>query len=196
MSALSLTRRIFEERRGALLPLLVVLFGNLLVLALVIVPLKTTVAGAEARAVDAMRDLGDARRLERQATQARTSREQADQDLRTFYTEVLPRDFPNAQKTLNLWLTDAAAEAGLEFKGSHLDWNEIRDSRLSRAFSRVTLEGRYPGIRRFLHAVETAKEFIVVERVELAQQSDQPSSDGLVEVSLVVSTYFLTKTEP
>jgi hypothetical protein len=193
MSAASLLRRIYDEHKRVLLPLLIFLVVNVAVLVLAIVPLKTSVAAAETRAVDAMRELGEARRIDRQVAQARTSKEHADTELAKFYREVLPPDFPTAQKTLNLWLMNAAMDAGLEFKGSHLDWSEIRDSRLSRAYSRVTLEGQYAGIRRFLYAVETAREFIVVERVELAQQNDQPAADGMLEVSLVVSTYFLTR---
>jgi Tfp pilus assembly protein PilO len=196
MTALAFGRRIFDERKRVLLPLVVVLVANILALALVIVPLKAAVALAESRAVEVMRELGEARRLERDVAQARTSTEQADKELTRFYAEVLPRDFPAAQKTLALWLTEAARDAGLEFHGSHLDWSEVKDSRLSRFFSQVTLEGRYPSIRRFLYSVETAKEFIVVEKVELAQTSDQPAADGLLEVALVVSTYFVTKPGP
>ena len=36
----------------------------------------------------------------------------------------------------------------------------------------------------------------MVEKVELAQTSDQPTADGLLEVALVVSTYFVTKPGP
>jgi Tfp pilus assembly protein PilO len=196
MTLQNLLRRIFEERRRVLLPLLIVLVVNVAALLLAVLPLRTAVAAAQSGAADAMLQLGEARRLERQVGQARTSKEHADEELRRFYTEVLPRDLPTATKTMNLWVTEAARDAGLEFSGSQFDWTEIRDSRLSRAFSRITLEGNYPNMRRFLHALETADEFIVVERVELAQQNDQPSANGPLEVSLVVATYFLTSPEP
>jgi Tfp pilus assembly protein PilO len=188
-----LWRRIFEERKRVLLPLVIVLVTNGAALVLAVLPLKTAVASSESASINAMKDLGEARRLDRQVSQARVSKDHADQELRRFYTEVLPHDFPTAQKTITLWLTDAASEAGLQFKTSHLDWSEVHDSRLSRAFLRVTLEGSYPNIRRFLYAVETAQEFIVVEKVELAQQNDQPTAGGALEVSLVVATYYTTK---
>lgn len=196
MSATNIWRRVFDERRQVLLPLLIAVVVNIAVLLLAVIPLQTAVASAQERAVDAMRELGDARRLDRQLTQAKTSKTQADSELQKFYGEVLPRDLATAESTTNVWLTQAAEEAGLVFKGSHFDWDEIRDSRLSRAFSRVTLEGRYANIRRFLYSMETAKEFIVVERVELAQQGDQPTANGMLEVSLLVSTYFVTRTGP
>jgi Tfp pilus assembly protein PilO len=192
MTMMALSRRVFEERKRTLLPLLIALVANIAALLLAVLPLRTAVSAAEAEATQATLELGEARRLHRQAQMARTSKENADQELRRFYTEVLPRDLPTAQKTMNLWVAEAAREAGLDFQGSHFDWGEVRDSQLTRAFSRITLQGSYPSIRRFLHAVETAEEFVVVERVELVQQADQVSASGELEVSLVVATYFVT----
>ncbi len=193
MTLAQLARRIFDERKAILLPLVVVVVANVAVLVLGVLPLRTAVAMAESDATQATLQLGEARRQQRDAEQARASRETADNDLRRFYHEVLPRDLTTAQKTLNLWVTEAARDAGLEFQGSQFDWGEVRDSALSRAFSRITLQGSYPSIRRFLHAVETAEEFVVVESVELVQQANQGAASGALEVSLVVSTYFLTK---
>ena len=193
MTLAQLARRIFDERKAILLPLVVVVVANVAVLVLGILPLRTAVAMAESDATQATLQLGEARRQQRDAEQARASREGADNGLRRFYNEVLPRDLTTAQKTLNLWVTEAARDAGLEFQGSQFDWGEVRDSALSRAFSRITLQGSYSSIRRFLHAVETAEEFVVVESVELVQQADQGAASGALEVSLVVSTYFLTK---
>jgi hypothetical protein len=193
MTLTRLARRVFEERKRTLLPLLLALVANIAALVLAVLPLRTAVAAAGADATSATLELGEARRLHREAQQARTSKETADVDLRRFYTEVLPTDLPSAQKTMNLWVAEAARGAGLEFRGSHFDWGEVRDSQLTRAFSRITLQGSYPSIRRFLHAVETAEEFVVVERVELVQQSDQVAASGELEVSLVVATYFLSK---
>lgn len=196
MNTTHIWRRIFDERRRLLLPLLIAVIVNIAVLLLAVIPLQTAVASAQERAVDAMRELGDARRVDRQLTQAKASKAQADEELRKFYGDVLPRDLATAESTTNVWLTQAAEDAGLTFKGSRFDWDEVRDSRLSRAFSRVTLQGRYANIRRFLYSLETAKEFIVVERVELAQQGDQPTANGVLEVSLIVSTYFVTHPQP
>lgn len=193
MTLAQFSRRIFDERKGVLLPLLVVVVANVAALVLGVFPLRTAVAAAQAEATQATLQLGEARRQQRDVEQARTSKTSADNDLRRFYTGVLPRDLPTAQKTMNLWVTEAARDAGLEFQGSQFDWGEVRDSALSRAFSRITLEGSYASIRRFLHAVETAEEFVVVESVELVQHADQGTANGPLEVSLIVSTYFLTK---
>ena len=193
MTLTQFSRRIFDERKAVLLPLVVALVANVAALVLAVLPLRTAVAVAESEATQATLQLGEARRQEREAQQARGSKENADRDLRRFYTEVLPRDLPTAQRAMNLWVTEAARDSGLEFLGSQFDWGEVRDSALSRAFSRITLQGSYASIRRFLHAVEAAEEFVVVESVELVQQSDQVSPSEGLEVSLIVSTYFLTK---
>jgi len=189
---MSLWRRIYEERRAIILPLVIVLVVNAAVLGLVVWPLQNSVAAAEVQSAEATAALADARRLEKQAREAQSSKERATQELQKFYGEVLPKNLHTAENTTGLWLTQAAKDAGLVFKGSHFEYTEVRDSRLSRAYTKVTLQGRYPNIRKFLYAVETAQEFIVVERVELAQQGDQPSANGLLEVQLLVATYFLT----
>jgi Tfp pilus assembly protein PilO len=189
----TLWRRIFEERKRVLVPLAIVLVANIAILLLAVLPLQSAVATAGVRAADAMRELAEARIVERQATQARGSKEQADEELRKFYTEVLPKDFPTAEATTTLWLTEAAEANGLIVKGSSSHSTDIRDSRLSRAESKITLEGRYPSIRRFLHDLETAKEFVIVDRVELAERATGEAASGVLELSLTVSTYFLNQ---
>lgn len=186
---MTLWRRVFEERKRIVLPLVLVLAANAAILLLAVLPLRATVASAETASVDALAALVDARRQERRAAEAKDSQARADRELGRFYAEVLPRDFPTAQRTANLWLSQAARDAGLVFKGSAFAWEEVRNSRLLRASSRVTLEGRYPNIRRFLYALETAEEFIVVESVELAGETSSTSSD--LSVTLLVSTYFV-----
>jgi len=56
----------------------------------------------------------------------------------------------------------------------------------------VTLVGDYQNIRRFLYAVETAREFLVVERVALSQATDlKAGNTGALEVTLDIATYYL-----
>lgn len=189
---MSLWRRILQERRRVLWPLAAALAINLAALVLGVLPLRAAVGAAEARVIDAQRQLGEARRLERQAADARARTVQADEELKTFYGRVLPRDFQAAQTTANLWLLQAAEAAGLVFKASHFDWSEVRDAAVSRASVRVTLEGPYASLRRFLRDVETAEEFLIVDRVEVADPGEAEGDAGRLQVSMVVSTYFLT----
>lgn len=189
---MNLWRRVYAERRRVLLPLIVALIANLAVLLLVVLPLGRSVAAAETEAQSATMSLASARQLARHARSATTSRDRADTELRQFYTDILPRDFAVAAKTTNLWLQRAARDAGLEYRGANFAWESVRESPLSRAWSDVTLRGRYADIRRFLRAVESADEFLVVERLALAQPT-MSGADGLLEVSLVVSTFFVTE---
>lgn len=185
-------RRIFEERRALIVPLAILIAVNLAVLLLAVVPLERSVAGGHAQALAATADLNNARRLERQATDAQTSRTRADTELKTFYTDVLPPDLGTAVKATDFWLAQAVRDAGLVFKSSRFQPKAVRGSRLTRAGTEVTLEGRYPNIRHFLYAVENAKEFLIIEKVELSEAGQRVSgSSGLLDISVVVSTYFV-----
>ena len=62
-----------------------------------------------------------------------------------------------------------------------------RGSRLSRLRTTMVLAGRYEDVRRFIHVLETAPEFILVEDVVLGQGN--ASDEGLV-LTLGVSTYY------
>ena len=172
MTLAQFSRRIFDERkRVSSFRSLIALVANVAALVLAVLPLRTAVAVAESEATQATLQLGEARRQERAAQNA--AREQGHRRPASCAGST-PRCCraicPTAQKTMNLWVTEAARDAGLEFQGSQFDWGEVRDSALSRASSRITLQGSYASIRRFLHAVETAEEFVVVESVELVQQ--------------------------
>lgn len=188
---MNLWRRVFEERRRTVLALVIVILANLAVLVVAVLPLQATVGSAQSEALAVRLELASTQKLERQARDARASKERATTELKNFYEEILPADAASAQKITSPWLNEAARSAGLVFKGARFTSSAMRESRLSRASAKVTLQGRYPNIRRFLYELETAKEFIVVEKVELAQP-DQLSSGGLLEISLDVATYFLT----
>jgi len=191
---MSLWGRIYQERRQVILPLLIGAVVNVAVLLLAVLPLSRSVTASEAAAQDATLGLASAHQLERQARSAAASRERADTELKQFYTGVLPNSFAVASRTTNRWLQQAAQDAGLEYRGANFAWDEVRESRLSRAYSTVTLRGRYADIRRFLHAVESAEEFLVVERLELQQPATAAAgTTGALEVALVVSTFFVTE---
>lgn len=188
-------RRIYSEHRRVALPLLIAAVVNVAVFVLVVLPLGRSVATADTSASDATLQLATARQQQRQARNATASRERADRELRRFYTDVLPASFPVASRATNRWLQQAARDAGLEYRGASFNWEPVRESSLSRAYSTATLRGRYQNIRQFLHAVESATEFLVVESVALTQPATSGSA-GALEVSIVVSTFFLTEPSP
>lgn len=192
---MNLWPRIYAERRRVLLPLLIAAVVNAAILLLVVIPLGRSVNAAETDAGNATLALATARQAERQARNVAASRERADRELQRFYADVLPDGFAVAARATNRWLQQAAREAGVTYLGSNFSWEDLRGTSLSRAYSTVSLRGRYQDIRQFLHAVETATEFLVVERVDLAQPS-APTSSGTLDVAVIVSTFFVTEPPP
>jgi Tfp pilus assembly protein PilO len=189
---MSLWSRVYQERRAVIVPLVIVLVANAAVFGLAVLPLQRSVTTAESTVIDTTLALAEARRAEKQARDAKASKERAETELRKFYADVLPRDINTARKATTAWLQQAVTDAGLTFKSNQLNFADVRDSELKRVIVKFTLQGRYPNIRKFLYAVETAEEFIVVEKVELGQSgSDAPGNAGVLEVQLTVATYFL-----
>jgi Tfp pilus assembly protein PilO len=189
---MSLWRRVLVERRRIVVPLLVLLAVNVAVTAFLVVPLSRSVTARETEALEALADLAAARREDAKARAARDSTLGADQNLRTFYETVLPQGFDAAVQVTGFWLTRVAARTGVQFERGKYDRERIEDSTLERMTAQATLTGDYDGVRRFLHAVEVAREFVVVDRVELAEPNDQTS--GRLELLLDVSTYFRPRT--
>ena len=188
---MSLAKRVFSERRAVIIPVVILLVGNLAVLGLIVWPLQRTVAGAQEEQYRVAQDLETARRSEADARAGRTGKERADVELKSFYTDVLPKDFSGAIAVANFWLGRTAEDARVLFKTGSWDRESIKDSRLSRVTAQVTLIGEYANIRRFLYDVETAQEFVIIEKVQLSEASTVQTST-LLELTLSVSTYYLS----
>jgi Tfp pilus assembly protein PilO len=187
----SLWRRIYVERRSVILPLFILLIGNVALLALAVLPLSGSVASLHGDALNATTAMLKARTIDQQAKDARGSKERADQELKKFYGEILPATPAGARKVMS-FLERTADESGLKFQNSHVEESEIKDSRLERMSAKITLVGDYQNIRKYLYAIETAQQFVVVERVGLSQAADLRSSNsGRLEVTLDVATYFV-----
>jgi Tfp pilus assembly protein PilO len=187
----NLWRRIYVERRPIALPLVVILLANLAVLALVVLPLRRSVSSYQEGAVDAKAKLADAMLEQRRSQNARASKERADQELKKFYANVLPTSYSNAISLADFWLLRIAGESGVTIKNTQHDTEDVRDSQLERVKGRVTLIGEYANIRRFLYDVETAQEFVIIQKVELAQNTQAQGGNGSLEVTLDIATYYL-----
>ena len=186
---MSLWRRIYTERRAVVLPVLGLLVVTVGVLVLAVVPLRQSVAGYQDAAANAAQQLKSAQMLDAGAKAARTKKEQADQELQKFYAEILPTKV-SAWSAVNFSLQTAARESNLIYKANTYDEPEsLKDSQLVRIKGHVTLIGDYASIRRFLYAIETSQEFVIINRVGLSQVS-QANSNGDLEVVLDVETYY------
>lgn len=190
---MSLWRRVFEERRQVMLPLLVLLVGNLVVLAFAVLPMRQAVSSATDAARAAQDGLEAARQAHEDAKVARSRKEEADTELRRFYTQILPRTAADASGLTDFWLHSQARRSNLEFQTGQYKLEPIRDSRLTKMSGKVLLRGTYANITRFLYDIETAEEFVVVEKVELGESGAvEASSSGVIEIALDVATYFVT----
>jgi Tfp pilus assembly protein PilO len=191
----SLWRRVYQERRALVLPVMVFVLANVAVLGLVVLPLMQNVSTLEANAETASNELLRARLLDKQAKDTLGSKERADQELKKFYVDILPKSESGARRVV-AFLNRTAEENGVRFNRNSQDHQEIKESQLVRASSSFTMTGTYANIRKFLYAVETAEEFVVIERVGLAQAAELRSaaSTGNLEVDLDVATYYLVDT--
>lgn len=181
-----LVRRVLGEHRRAIVPLAIALVVNLLVYALLVYPLSQRVANVEQRTQAAEQALAAARADHAQAAGTLTGKDRASTELATFYEDVLPPDLSAARRMTQLRLAQLARQSGLTFERATYEPVVDRDSTLTRLRIDMTLSGSYAEIRTFLHQLEIAPEFVVVDNVQLSEGAES----GALVVSLELSTYY------
>jgi len=185
-----LAQRIFLEKRSILLPLALALLANIGVYAAVVYPLAVRSANAADRAAAAALSL---RAAEREVVSARalvTGKSLADEELATFYRDVLPADLSAAVHMTYTWVPALARKTRLKYQARNIEREVVKEQgkepRLARLKSHVVLQGDYEAVRQFVYELETATEFVIIDDVTLAQgEADKPLS-----VILELSTYF------
>lgn len=75
----------------------------------------------------------------------------------------------------------------IDMESIHFDSEILGEEGLDRLVMTMPLEGGYANLRKFLQAVETSTEFLVVEGVALAEGS---AGTGTLELSITLATYF------
>ncbi len=187
---MNLLGRIIVEKRIVLGAIAIAIAANLVAYAVWLHPLQASVASGEARVAAADQGRRAAERELKAAHATEVGKLRAEGDLKTFYAQVLPANFAEARKIAYVRLSQLAAEANLRYQRQTAEESrDQKNSRLSRLSMTVVLEGNYEDIRRFLHSVETAPEFLVIDNVALAQGSE-PNAPLLL--TLAVSTYYWT----
>jgi Tfp pilus assembly protein PilO len=185
-----LLRRILVEKRRYVVPLVLLLLANVAVYAAVVYPLQLRVNGAAARARAAEAELGDAERQREAAHAARVEKERTEAELKRFYSGVLPASFPEAREVLYLRVNQIARKAGVQYKREAFAEQKEQEKRrggLQKLSVSVVLEGPYENVRAFIHALETAPEFVVIENVSLAARGD---ANAPLVLTMVLSTYY------
>lgn len=182
-----LFRRILRERRTVILPLAGVAVLNVAIYLLLVYPLSLRVSATEGRQTFAARQLAAAEREYAAARAMLTSKDRADAELRTFYGEVLPADLAGARRITYARLAQLAREADLSYDRRSYEPNANYDGSLQKVRITMVLEGEYRNVRRFIHALETAPEFVVIEEMSLTEGTD---ANAPLTLTLELATYF------
>ena len=181
-----LVRRVVQEHRRVVMPLLAALVINVLLYAFVVYPLSDRVANVAQREQTAEAELQAARREHAQASGALTGKAQASAELATFYGDVLPQGLTGARRLTYLRLAQLARDSNLRLESSRAADTLERGSTLSQLAIQMQLWGSWDDIRSFLYQLETAPEFVVIDNVELAEGGE----GGELALNLNLSTYY------
>jgi hypothetical protein len=187
---MTLGRRVIQEHRRYLWPLMAALLINLAVYAFVVYPLGVKSATAVDRAaaaagvrVAAERDMAAAAALVKGKTTA-------EQELATFYQKVLPASLDAARRLTYAKLPALARKANVKFEERRSDIDQLqrrqKNTRLGRLQTRIVLEGDYESLRQLLYELETTPEFLIVDDVGVTQLE----ANKALTLTLDVSTYY------
>ena len=184
---LAFLRRVIADKRMVVSLVAVGLAVDAGLYALAVYPWVVKVESAGRRAAAAAANLEAAGLRFESARLAADGKTRADAELRTFHQEILPRDLAGARALTFARLAALADDHGLlmERRASAPDRDE--DSLLARLQVSMLLSGAYRDIRRFIHALETAPEFLIVEEIVLSQGDGTEAGEVL---SLGLSTYY------
>lgn len=180
-------RRIVSENRRMVWILAAALVVNAALYALVVYPLEKRVQTEQDQAGAATRELNAARRSFNAAKATVSGKKQADDELLKFYRDVLPPDQSSARRTLYPHLDQLARSAELTTGRNRFDPQPNSKGGLSKLTMTMILEGEYSNIRRFIHELETAPEFLVLEGVTVTQAGE---GERRLNVTANVATYY------
>lgn len=179
-------RRVYVENRPFFLAVVAGIVLNVVAYA-VVSPLRSAVEAAERQAASLDAQLGQARTAEQRARDTLASETRATGDLALFTAEVLPGDQATARRLLHVRLVELAEQYDLSYDRQTLAQSTERDRVLTRLDVSMVLVGDYPAVRRFIHAIESGDDFLVISELGLSQPRDV---DRLVELAIRVSTYY------
>lgn len=182
----TLAQRMMREHRRLVFPLAAALVVNVVVYIGVVYPLSQRVANIEQRDRTAEEQLLAAQREHMQATGTLTGKDRAAAELATFYKDVLPSDLAGARRLTHLRLAQLARESNLKFLRATFVPVLERNRTLTQLKIEMLLAGSYDDMRAYIHQLETAPEFVVIDNIELGQGAD----GGPLGVTLHLSTYY------
>ena len=182
----SLLRRVVREHRTLVVPLAIAFAVNVVLYGAVVYPLSQRVANSEERDRTAEEQLRAAQRDHEQAQGTLTGKDRAAAELATFYNDVLPSNLSGARRLTHLRLAQLARESNLKFVRDTFEAVPPKDATLTQLKIEMMLAGSYSDVRAFIHQLETAPEFVVIDNIALGEGAD----GGPLGVTLHLSTYY------
>lgn len=182
-----LWRRVLTEYRRLVIVLAVLAIANVAVFALGVYPLTANRAAVERRAQQAQQAKVAAERDFAAAKAMVSSEGRAVGELKTFYQDVLPASLAGARRITYARLAQLARDANLRSDRRSYEPDAQYDGALRRLRITMVLEGEYRSVRQFIHAVESAPEFIVIDDVSLAEGA---RPDAPLTLTLALATYY------
>jgi Tfp pilus assembly protein PilO len=178
--------RIFAEKRRLILPIAIAFAVNLAVYAVVIYPRTASASVLEERAQAAVSARDRAAADLRDAEAVKTGQDRATQQLARFYDAVLPKGLKGARQITYLRLATLADQANLDYDRRTMAVKPIQQSPLEQMAVTMVVDGEYRDIRRFIHALEAAPEFVVIEDIGL----EQDEQNAPLRLTVKLATYY------
>jgi Tfp pilus assembly protein PilO len=182
-----LFRRVIQEHRRTVMLLAAIFVLNLMAYAFIVRPMSRSVANVEQSTQRAEQALSAARTEYNRANGTLTGKERATKELATFYSSVLAQDLAGARRLTYGRLSRLARQSRLDYQRGRYEPLEEKGSNVSKFKASVELRGSYNDVRNFIHAIETAPEFVVIDNISL---SEGESSDSALRLGMEMSTYF------
>jgi Tfp pilus assembly protein PilO len=181
---MTLARRIFVEKRALIIPVALGVVLNIAAYLFVVRPLALKSAGVADRAIAARQALAVAERDLAAARALVTGTSRADEELATFYEQVLPADQNSARRLTYLSVYHLARKMNVKFldRKSEVEPPK-RDARVGRWKIRTELQGDYENLRQFIYALESAPEFVIIDDVTLSQNDATKPLTLTIELS-------------
>ncbi|HEV8208779.1 MAG TPA: GspMb/PilO family protein [Vicinamibacterales bacterium] len=182
-----LWKRVLNEKRALIVPLILGLIGNMAAYGLWVYPLEVKSAGAANRAAAAARSLQLAERELTAARELVTGKSRADQELTTFFEKVLAPSLPAARDLTYATLPSLAKKSNVKMLDRRFEIAKPeKNARLGLLKVHTAWQCDYESFRQFIFALESAPPFVIIDDVSLAQ--NDPTKPLMLVIEL--STYY------
>jgi Tfp pilus assembly protein PilO len=188
----SLFQRVLQEHRRTVYLLVAAFVANLLLYAFVVYPLEQRVANVEQSKAGAERALAAAQTEHAKASGTLTGKDRAAKELASFYSTVLAQDMTGARRLTYGRMRRLAEQSHLSYDRGKYEPVTERGSNLTKFKAGIELEGSWADIRMFIHAIETAPEFVVIDNLQLSEAGQGSTT---LRVIVELSTYFRTNAQ-